>query len=89
MELGHGAPRAAIRAERRGAAACKVPIWASSIGPSRQALLAGGLFGHHATQKVHSRRATLAHSLHTRYSRRAFAIPHGSHVTANAPAAAP
>ena len=25
---------------------CKVPIWASSIGPSRHALLAGGLLGH-------------------------------------------
>ena len=31
---------------------CKVPIWASSIGPSRHALLAGGLLGHGTSGEI-------------------------------------
>ena len=31
---------------------CQVPIWASSIGPSRHALLAGGLLGHGTSGEI-------------------------------------
>jgi len=33
-------------------ACCQVPIWASSIGPSRHALLASGPFGHGTSGEI-------------------------------------
>ena len=41
-----------LRKRCETAVECKVPIWASSIGPSRHALLAGGLLGHGTSGEI-------------------------------------